>query len=287
MAAVSIDEITGPLIISFSGGRSSAVMTKLLLDRYSEKLDIHVVFANTGSEDPATLDFVRDCDLHWGFNTTWIEGVYSLVKGIGPRHKIVDYETASRDHEPFRSFLSSYQSDHAILQCTKALKIRPVQSWIKSLGLDANHTPTAIGIRADEIDRSVTTDPRMFCYPLLEWGYTKDRVKAFMRSAPFDLNLPSDIYGNCTFCWKKSKRKLLTLATESPECFDFPAEMEAKHPKWAWYRGSLRSSDLLALASRGEFRPYVERVQYTIWDAMESDPDLDIGGACGEGCEIN
>jgi 3'-phosphoadenosine 5'-phosphosulfate sulfotransferase (PAPS reductase)/FAD synthetase len=71
------------LAISFSGGRSSAVMTKLCLDEYSSTHEIVVTFANTGCEHPATLDFVRDCDRYWNFGTVWLEAVIDPTPGVG------------------------------------------------------------------------------------------------------------------------------------------------------------------------------------------------------------
>jgi len=61
--------------VSFSGGRTSAYMTKLLLDNWSDRYDFIVTFANTGLEHPKTLEFVRNCDDHFGFNTVWLEAV--------------------------------------------------------------------------------------------------------------------------------------------------------------------------------------------------------------------
>ena len=50
--------ITGPALISFSGGRTSAYMLKMILDAHGGTLpdDVHVCFANTGKErgDAAT-----------------------------------------------------------------------------------------------------------------------------------------------------------------------------------------------------------------------------------------
>ena len=58
-SALTVD---GPTVVSFSGGRTSAYMLRLLLDKYNGKLppDCHVVFANTGKEDEKTLRFVAD-----------------------------------------------------------------------------------------------------------------------------------------------------------------------------------------------------------------------------------
>ena len=48
------------LAISFSGGRTSALMMQMLLKRKHEFSDIRITFANTGCEHPATLDFVNE-----------------------------------------------------------------------------------------------------------------------------------------------------------------------------------------------------------------------------------
>ena len=89
------------LAISFSGGRTSAVMTKLCVEKFSDTHDIAITFANTGCEHENTLKFVDQCDKHFGWGVVWVEAVINQEKGIGPKHRIVDYETASRYGEPF------------------------------------------------------------------------------------------------------------------------------------------------------------------------------------------
>jgi 3'-phosphoadenosine 5'-phosphosulfate sulfotransferase (PAPS reductase)/FAD synthetase len=59
--------ITEPTCISFSGGRTSAYMLWKVLQAHGGKLpdEAIVLFANTGKEDEATLQFVKDCEVNW------------------------------------------------------------------------------------------------------------------------------------------------------------------------------------------------------------------------------
>ena len=101
-------------------------------------------------------------------------------------------------------------------------------AYVKSLGWKDYYT--AIGIRYDEIDRvSVDRVKRKLYYPLCEsHPTTKQAVNLFWRDMPFRLNLKG-YQGNCKWCWKKSKPKLLQLAKEDKSIFDFPAAMEKKY----------------------------------------------------------
>ena len=96
-SALTVD---GPTVVSFSGGRTSAYLLRRLLDWYGGRLpaDCHVVFANTGKENEATLRFVRDCCVNWKVPIVWVE---YLPDGDGWRQ--VTFETASRNGEPFEA----------------------------------------------------------------------------------------------------------------------------------------------------------------------------------------
>jgi hypothetical protein len=294
------------LAISFSGGRSSAVMTKLCLEEYGDSHDIVVTFANTGCEHPATLDFVRDCDSHWNFNTVWLEAVIDPQPGVGVRHKVVTYETASRNGEPFEAFIAKYGMPNATAKfCTSRLKADVLESYRDSigwvLGKGLNYQ-TAIGIRADEIDRmSIAAMKKGVIYPLADKSITKSKVNSIMASVPWDLKLPNDALGNCVWCWKKSDRKLYTLAKTHPEVFDFPLKMEQKYgdkmttypdgsPYAAvgpdgrrhFYRGHRDAADIIREASeKTGMVLYTDQIQTSIFDEL-----LDLGGACSDGCEI-
>src|SRR5574338_652931 len=79
-----------PLLISFSGGRSSVFMVKWIMSncKYDDYEKI-VLFANIGKERVETLKFINECDRRWNFGTVWIEADVQPEKGVGTKHKIV------------------------------------------------------------------------------------------------------------------------------------------------------------------------------------------------------
>ena len=277
------------LAISFSGGRSSAVMGQVCLDKYSDTHDIFITFVNTGCEPPATLDFVDACDRHiFGGRVHWIEAVIN-GPGKGATAKRVTYETADRDGTPFRAAIEK----HGIFckshpQCTSRLKEEPMNWHRKQHGWAPGTYDTAIGIRVDEADRmSSKAEEKRLVYPLVKYQWTKDMVNKWLAQFDWDLKLPSDAWGNCTWCWKKSLRKLMTVARHDPSQFDFPLEMESLHQFTkspdgrSFFRENRTAKDILEM-SKQPFREYSDK-------ALISglfDDQLDIGSACGESCEI-
>lgn len=285
------------LAISFSGGRTSAVMTKLCVEKFSETHDIAITFANTGCEHENTLKFVDQCDKNFGWNVVWVEAVTNPIKGQGTRHKIVTYETASRDGKPFEDYIKKEGlTGPSNPGCTNRLKELPINSYLKrDLGWSGYWT--AIGIRADEMDRvSQKRIEKKFVYPLADAGWTKEDVKKECASWPFDLDLKGEHYGNCTWCWKKSLRKLMTLAKDDVWLFEFPRRMEFEHERTNLqnghegrqiFRNKMTTVDIVEMARTKNFEPYVDTDQLDFGFSQPSyDVFLDTGSACGESCEI-
>ena len=284
------------LAISSSGGRTSEYMTKICLEMYGDTHDICVVFANTGAEHENTLDFIRKCDEHFGFGTVWLEAVVGKA-GVGIRHKIVDFKSASRKGEPFERVIEKHGIPNAgVNHCTRRLKIEVIQSYLASVGFvrgkGLNYS-TAIGIRADEMDRmSKCAKAERFVYPLVGMGTTKADVLKFWRSMPFDLDLPGEHYGNCVTCWKKSNRKLMTIAVEEPSRFDFFRRMEKEHAKTqcdtgsgrVFFRREMSVEDIFEMA-RFPFHKYTDAEPPDMEQGTFSEL-LDVGSSCGESCEI-
>lgn len=250
------------LLACNSGGRTSAYMTYRLLREKSEEYDIRVVFANTGQENEATLRFVRDCDRELGFNTVWLEADVQPRKGERTGFRVVDFETASRNGEPYEEVVAKYGlANKDYPHCTRELKELPIHGWLWANGWDKGDYFTAIGMRADEPKRTTEKKPdrqtqQNKIYPLAHWWPTeKQDVLDFWEWMPFDLEL-AEHRGNCKWCFKKSQGKLRRVWQEAPHDFAFPLRMEESYghvgnnvvpgPRKI-FRGYRSTADLLAL----------------------------------------
>jgi hypothetical protein len=268
------------------------------MDRMSLEYDeIVCVFANTGQENEATLRFVDQCDKAFGLNVVWIEVVTPPERGIGARCRVVTYETASRNGEPFEEMIRKHGlPGPAHPLCSKELKARPITRWAREMGWVPGTYDLAIGIRADEIDRmSPEAKRRRIIYPLIgRFPHTKPKVNEFWSRQPFRLELKG-YQGNCRWCWKKSLRKHLTIISETPDAYDFPERMEQAYSMAGagytgeprrFFRGNRTVADLRRLAATEKFTPASDDArQYQIGLLDWMDADLDICGS--ESCEVN
>jgi hypothetical protein len=224
--------ITEPTCISFSGGRTSAYMLYKVLEAYGGKLpeDAIVCFANTGKEEEATLKFVHDCETNWNVEIHWLE--YMSHETPKLRFKKVNYETASRNGEPFFASIDQngkpYLPNPVARICTTNMKIRVINNYLKQLGWDHNENMDWVGIRADEMRRAAKIDRSRT--PLVTAGVTKETVGNFWRSHSFDLELPNmngvTMHGNCDLCFLKPTHQIISLIKEKPSRADWWIKME-------------------------------------------------------------
>lgn len=301
------------LVISFSYGETSAYMTWRILndpairDQFSE---VVVVVANTSREREEALRFGWQCDQHFGFGTVWLEAVtfHGEAKSCG--HRVVSFEAAARDGSVFEDMIRKYGIPNLqFIHCTRELKLNPIRSYVETeLGWERGSYHTAVGIRADEIDRmSVVAMDNGVLYPLIKIGVTKPHINEWWMKQPFRLKLKG-YQGNCKGCFKKSWRKIFTLIQEDPSEYEWNREMEAKYGfvggeftkepgpgqeplpegyRRVFYRDNNSTNDVFALYEqvKGQFVPAED-------DAVEIPQpnlfpiDLDVAGACGESCEV-
>lgn len=215
------------LLISFSGGRTSAFMCAYI--QASKKYDQYnklFVFANTGKEREQTLIFADKCDKYFGLNLVWVEANRES-NGSGSGIKYVDFTTASRNGEPFEQHISFMGlPNYAFRTCTRDLKLGPIHKAAKEYFGVKNYI-TALGIRSDEPKR--LKEKEGFIYPLAnDVQVDKFFIRQWWAKQPFDLGL-KDYEGNCDLCFLKSLRKRKTILSENQEVGNWWQTMEGKY----------------------------------------------------------
>lgn len=224
------------LLVSFSGGETSAFMAQWLNNHYEEYgyENIVFVFANTGQENEQTLEFVHRCDKHFNLNIQYVEADVIHEPKKGTRFYMTDFDNASRNGEPFEQIIKKYGiPNQAFPHCTRELKQSPIKAFGKQY-FNSEKYDIAIGIRNDEIDRISPNAKKMgFIYPLINKDMmpsNKPMINFYWNAMPFRLELKG-YQGNCITCWKKADKKLYQIAQENPKSFEFMDRMESKYPR--------------------------------------------------------
>lgn len=260
------------ILVSFSGGRTSAFLARYMQLSTQYEGRLVYVFANTGKEREETLQFIEECDKAWGLGVVWVEAVVHEEKGKGTTHRVVNFETASRDGEPFREMITKYglPTQH-FPHCTRELKQRPIHHYMKSIhGIDYL---TATGIRSDEKGRK-SKDLKII-HPLIELNITERFIRDWWENQDFDLKL-KDYEGNCDLCWKKSLRKRMTLIEENPSIADWWEKEESRSP-YTFDRDNLTIQQIRERAStsfrRARDKHELTQAQCTLFD-LSMDKEL-------------
>jgi len=280
------------LVISFSGGRTSAYMTWWLLNIWEDRhnWEMLIVFANTGLEAEGTLFFIDECAAEWNIPIIWVEGVYKDAtgkpfskKGWTVKHRIVTYETASRKGEPFEELISLLGIPSTEVPfCSFQLKKKAIESFVKEIGWKNYYI--AIGVRIDEPLRiNEKRGKKRIMYPLAELNpTTKRQVSEWWGKQSFDLPIHPD-EGNCVNCWKKDFPRLARNYARIPESFSWWERMEKEYgnfnprgielnPPFNFYRGNHSTLDIKKLAEMTQ----AELRQLTMFDKLDG---------CAESCE--
>lgn len=284
------------LLVSVSGGRTSALMAKLLWDRFRDQYEMIFVFANTSREKEPTLKFVNDLTVNFGIPIVWVESVVHYNQRKGCTHSITNYEDACRDGSIFERVIQKYGIPNAaFLHCTRELKTNPIRSYMRSIGWkDYKKYTTAIGYRFDEpgrIDMDKANKDKQF-YPLYEWKIKKPDILQFWKSQSFDLELNGEHQGNCKNCYKKTIRKIATQILEDPndrwidkmeEKYSYftPDTRTACNPPYFFFRDNMAFVDVENLALSPDFIPYSDKSKPN----FDFDLDAVEYGGCAESCE--
>ena len=277
-------------VLNVSGGLSSAYMLWLHLQENGGQLADGTIalFANTGKEREETLHFVAELTANWGVPITWLEYRYhperrGRRKGeMKNDYEIVDYESASRDGQPFEDLIDGhrYLPNQDTRVCTMQLKVETFRRYLR-YGLGAKTWANALGIRFDEKRRWAKrmNDPDTLL-PLVMARVSKKDVQEFWAKQNFRLDIPS-WKGNCDLCFLKGKTNLVHTLRNEPELADWWLAQEAKGREWS--KDRLEKPEIAAFSKRHSFDELlVESRQPQMFDVvnLEDEPAPDCW--CGD-----
>jgi hypothetical protein len=190
----------------FSAGVSSAVATKLAIDRIDRVFYIHV-----DDQHSDTLRFVKDCEAWFGKPIEIMQSAYRCVANAS---RGVGYVNGPRG-----------------ASCTRLLKKRVRKEW--ELGQGKTRLRYVWGMDFDEAkrcDRLRDAMPQQeHWFPLVERGITKEAAHQIMhasgikRPAMYDLGYPNN---NCVGCVKGGMGYWNKIRVDFPEVFAARAAME-------------------------------------------------------------
>lgn len=191
-------------VLGISGGRDSAALAVFMRQRHPE-LDIEYFFTDTGKELPEVYEFLGRLE---GF----------LGKPIERLNPDRDFDFWLRE---YKDFLPSPQTRW----CTKQLKIRPFEAWVKASVDRGDTVHSYVAIRSDEDYREgyVSGQSNLKVrLPFREAGIDKAGVTELLDAA--GVGLPSYYRwrsrSGCTFCFYQQKIEWARLLEEHPEAFE-------------------------------------------------------------------
>jgi hypothetical protein len=197
-------------VLGLSGGRDSAALAVFMRHHHPE-VDLEYFFTDTGKELPEVYDYLGR-----------LEGV--LGKPIMRLNPDRDFDFWLKQ---YNTYLPSPQSRW----CTRQLKLRPFEQWIKPMLQAGDHVTSYVAIRADEEYRegySSKDEKLVIKLPFKESGIDKPGVIEILDSS--GLGLP-EYYSwrsrsGCTFCFFQQKIEWLRLKERHPEAFEEAKQYE-------------------------------------------------------------
>lgn len=267
-------------VISFSGGRTSALMVKLLLNKDP---DAEVVFMDTGAEHPKTYEFIRNIHKHWGINITCLRVIPNPQMRKPSTYITIGVDDIGPDLEPWRLMLRKYGHPYVGgAFCTDRMKTTPFKKYCEEKYGRGNFM-TWLGIRADEPRRLNQKPGIKFLAEICSFG--KQDVIDWWSKQPFDLGIPEHL-GNCVFCIKKSVKKVALATKDEPELANqfvdmLYGELWNRKGQPIMYRGN-NSLKMIIDTYDGMGRN-------TLAETMRSVTDLDVdadSSLCSDSCEV-
>lgn len=197
-------------VLGISGGKDSAALAVWMRDKHPE-LDIDYFFTDTGEELPEVYEFLGRLEGYLG----------KPIVRLNPRR---DFRFWLRE---YNHFLPSPQTRW----CTRMLKLRPFEDWIKPWLAAGDKVVSYVAIRADEDYRegySAKAPNLIVRLPFREAGVDKSGVVDILESS--GVGYPKYYEwrsrSGCTFCFFQQKIEWVRLKEHHPEAYERAKELE-------------------------------------------------------------
>lgn len=198
-------------VLGLSGGKDSSALAIYMSQAHPE-LDVEYFFTDTGEELDEVYEYLA-----------MLEGFLG---------KKIRYLDPGRD---FKFYLAQYNQFLPSAQtrwCTKDLKIKPFEKWVKSEFTDQEYTVYSyVAIRADEDFRqglSSKNTSLITKLPFKDDGIDKAGVFEILENSGLGLPKYYDwrSRSGCTFCFFQQKIEWVGLKERHPEAFERAKHME-------------------------------------------------------------
>lgn len=269
-------------VVSFSGGRTSAYLCKVMIDEFGRD-NVDFIFMDTGAEHPETYKFIKKVNDAFGLNLTCLRVKINQELGKGNSYQIVNVDDCKFDLKPWSDMSSKYGNPYVGgMFCTDRMKLTPFKKYCQDRYGKGNYE-TWLGIRIDEPNRLGEKAGIRYMAEISD--FDKQDVLDWWDEQDFDLEIPEWL-GNCVFCPKKSNLKLAAAQRDEPELYiDYldalysdAVRCDNKTGHWSkMYRGN-RSLESLIATFDGLTG---EEIKSRIRGAKMTDT-----GSCSESCEV-
>ena len=266
------------IVVSFSGGRTSAYLCSLIKQLHPDAV---FVFMDTGAEHEATYEFIKQVNDYFDLNLICLRTVVSDKWNEGVSYRVVGINEIGDDLQPWRDMCAKYGTPyiHGAF-CTDRMKTTPFKKYADDTFGRNNYT-TILGIRVDEPKRLRARDG--FSYLADISDFEKQDVLDWWAKMPFDLQIPEHL-GNCVFCIKKGINKIALAAKDEPQLADKFIKMinsddvriveTRKEPSNTMYRQRMSLESIIDL--------YAEMPRDKLIKTLRSTFET---GSCSESCE--
>lgn len=250
----------GSLMVTVSGGRSSAMMARHIQtnEKYANYEKVFV-FCNTGMERPETIDFLKNIEKYWEMPIVKIEGVYSNDLGTGVKYKIVDWKNMNMTAKPFSKMIEHKNKvifdglpNQYAPYCSENLKTLPAKKLCDDI-FGVNKYKIAIGFRKEDMPKRISwaeiKEQKQKIFPLLTDFYnpiSQLDLNKYWKKQPFKLEMHGK-YGNCELCWKKSDNNLIENILYGTRFIEWFEKEEQKYNSVS-FRGHKSIADLVKLS---------------------------------------